>query len=191
MPSYSLNRWTSERSVALDEIENAHSSVGGSSRGRRYATQQINHAYATLLSAQFQGFCRDLHSECVDAIVRRTPPGLRSYILPQFLWGRSLDRGNPNPGNIGMDFGRFGIAFWARVRADHHLNERRKQYLEELNTWRNAIAHQDFDSVKLGGTTVLHVATVRQWRSSLGSLAISFDNVMVSYLQSMIGESPW
>ena len=66
MPSYSLNHWTRERSEALDEIANAHSSVGGSARGRRYATQQINHAYATLLSSQFQGFCRDLHSECVD-----------------------------------------------------------------------------------------------------------------------------
>ena len=69
MPSYSLNRWSSERSEALDEIENAHLSVGGTARGRRYATQQINHAYATLLSAQFQGFCRDLHSECVEHII--------------------------------------------------------------------------------------------------------------------------
>ena len=55
MPSHSFGRWVGERSEALDEIENAHLSVGGSARGRRYATQQINHAYATLLSAQFQG----------------------------------------------------------------------------------------------------------------------------------------
>ena len=191
MPSHSLGQWSSERSEALDEIENAHLSVGGSARGRRYATQQINHAYATLLSAQFQGFCRDLHSECVEHILLGERPGLQRYIRSQFLWGRTLDRGNPNPGNIGTDFGRFGVAFWSRVRADHHLNERRQQYLEELNAWRNAIAHQDFDLARLGGTTVLHLATVRQWRSALDHLAVTFDNVMFSYLQTLIGTAPW
>ena len=191
MPSHSLGRWSSERSDALDEIENAHLSVGGSARGRRYATQQINHAYATLLSSQFQGFCRDLHSECVGHIISLTPPRLRSHIRSQYFWGRTLDRGNPNPGNIGTDFSRFGVAFWTLIRADHHLNERRQQYLEELNAWRNAIAHQDFDPMKLGGATVLHLAIVRQWRSSLDLLAVSFDNVMFSYLKPLLGADPW
>ncbi len=51
------------------ELENAHAIVGGTERGRRYATQQINYSCATLLSSHFQGFCRDLHSECIDRIV--------------------------------------------------------------------------------------------------------------------------
>ncbi len=67
MPSLSLQKWETIRSSELDEIENAHSSVGGTTRGRRYGTQQINQAYAVLLSSQFQGFCRDLHSECVGS----------------------------------------------------------------------------------------------------------------------------
>jgi hypothetical protein len=37
-----LIRWNGERSAALDEIEDAHAVVGGTERGRRYATQQIN-----------------------------------------------------------------------------------------------------------------------------------------------------
>ena len=69
MPSHSLVRWNGERADALDEIENAHVMVGGTERGRRYATQQINYSYAALLSGHFQGFCRDLHSECVDHVV--------------------------------------------------------------------------------------------------------------------------
>lgn len=44
MPSASFIRGTGERSEALDEIENAHVMVGGTDRGRRYATQQINYA---------------------------------------------------------------------------------------------------------------------------------------------------
>src|SRR5688572_17317701 len=77
MPSRSLLRWQGERAEALVEIEGAHASVGGSGPGRRYATQQLNHAYAMLLSSQFQGFCRDLHSECVEFILAAIPVPLQ------------------------------------------------------------------------------------------------------------------
>lgn len=191
MPSNSLQRWLSERADALDEIENAHAMVGGTERGRRYATQQINLAYATLLSSQFQGCCRDLHSECVDHILARTPAPLQALLRNQFSWGRSLDRGNPNPGNLGSDFGRFGIAFWTSVDGDSHGNDRRRELLQRLNDWRNAIAHQDFDPAKLGGATTLHLATVRGWRRALNRLAHSFDNVMRRHLHTLLGAPPW
>lgn len=70
MPSKSFQAWRNERSVALDELEAAHQSVGGTGRGRRYATQQINQAYTVLLCSQFQGFCRDLQVECADYFVQ-------------------------------------------------------------------------------------------------------------------------
>lgn len=41
MPSNSQLRWRGERAASLDEIEAAHVQVGGTARGRRYATQQI------------------------------------------------------------------------------------------------------------------------------------------------------
>ena len=74
MPSNSFLRWRGQRARALNELENAHARVEGTDRGRRYATQQINPAYAVLLTAQFQGFCRDLHDECIDKLrtVRHT-----------------------------------------------------------------------------------------------------------------------
>ncbi len=37
--------------------------LGGWALDHRYATRQLNHAYTVVLAAQFQGFCRDLHSE--------------------------------------------------------------------------------------------------------------------------------
>jgi hypothetical protein len=186
MPSQSLQKWFGERAAAFAEIDNAHVMVGGTQRGRRYATQQINYAYATLLSSQFQGYCRDLHSECIDPIVARAPANLQALLRAQFLWGRTLDKGNPNPGNVGSDFGRFGVEFWRIVRADHQLNQRRQDSLEELNKWRNAISHQDFDPAKLGGTIALHLRTVRAWRRALDRLALSFDSVMASYLQTLL-----
>src|SRR5437667_2665396 len=105
MPSVSLLAWRTVRRAALNEVEAAHRSVGGTGRGRRYTTQQINQAYAVLLSSQFQGFCRDLHTECARLVVRSLPsPDLQVMFRVSLLLNRKLDRGNPNPGNIGSDF---------------------------------------------------------------------------------------
>src|SRR5438105_8871493 len=124
MPSNSHLQWKGMRVAVLEEIEAAHANVGGTERGRRYATQQINRDYAVLLSSEFQGFCRDLYSECMDHVVATALPATRAIIRGQFLWGRSLDRGNLQAGAIGSDFGRFGGAFWTAVNALHAANER-------------------------------------------------------------------
>lgn len=191
MPSHSLIRWNGERAAALDEIENAHVTVGGTERGRRYATQQINYSYAVLLSSHFQGFCRNLHSECVDHIVALVPPQLQSFLRAEFVWNRSLGRGNPHPGAIGSDFNRFGITFWAEIYALDGRNERRRDLLQELIDWRNAIVHQDFDLVAPGGAPTLHLARVRAWRSALNALARQFDQAMYNYLRGLLGGAPW
>ena len=189
MPSNSLTQWNGERADALAEIEHAHLRVGGSQRGRRFATQQINYAYATLLSSQFQGFCRDLHSESIDHIVGLVPAQLQTFLRAEFLFNRSLDRHNPQPGAIGSDFNRLGIDFWAEIYSLGARNERRREILEELNRWRNAIAHQDFDEV--GGDHTLHLARVRRWRRAVGALADNFDRVMYHYLRGLLGAAPW
>lgn len=92
MLSISFLEWTTTRAVALDEIEQALAAVGGTERGRRYATQQINQAYAVMLASQFQGFCRGLHTECVDHLVRAIapPPHLRPLIMAEFTRGAAV-----------------------------------------------------------------------------------------------------
>lgn len=184
-------RWNNQRSAALDEIENAHVMVGGTERGRRIATQQINYSYAALLSSHFQGFCRDLHSECVDHIVGLMPARLQLFARREFVWNRSLSRGNPHPGAIGSDFGRLGVRFWQEVHALDARNERRGELLQELVNWRNAIAHQDFDPVAPGGNPVLHLARVRAWRRALNALARSFDRAAYNYLCTLMPAPPW
>lgn len=191
MASHSLIRWNGERADALDEIENAHAIVGGTERGRRFATQQINYAYAALLSSHFQGFCRDLHSECIDLLIAIVPVQLKGLLRTEFTWNRSLDRGNPHPGVIGSDFNRLGVDFWAEAYAVDARNERRRELLQELIDWRNAIAHQDFDPVAPGGIPTLHLARVRAWRSAVHALARSFDQAMYNYLQGVVGTAPW
>lgn len=74
MPSVALNTWQTGARQALDEIAAAHEAVGGTGRGRRFATQEINRAYAMLSSCQFQGFCRDLHTEAVGRLADAISP---------------------------------------------------------------------------------------------------------------------
>ena len=192
MPSLAFQVWSTTRAARLDEIEAAHRSIGGAGPGRRTATQQLNQAYAVLLSAQFQGFCRDLHSECGDTLIRlAVQPAWQRAVESELLWNRKLDRGNPNPGNLGADFNRLGIGFWRLVEARHARNTYRKRFLEELSEWRNAIAHQDFNPVKLGGSANLRLRRVRHWRSVCNALAATFDDVMRDFLQSITGVAPW
>lgn len=97
MPSISYRRWIKTQAAALDQMEHAHSSVGGTGRGRRYATDQINHAYAILLASQFQGFCRDLHSESAAYLIDALePPSMRPIVRAELTRDRKLDKGNAN-----------------------------------------------------------------------------------------------
>jgi hypothetical protein len=191
MPSRSLQLWRTVRTKALDEIEYAHRGVVRGRRGSKFATQQVNHAYVVLLSSQFQGFCRELHSECLDFFVQSITPRLRQEMCRvALLRNRALDRGNPNPGNIGADFNAFGVRFWDEVQKLDARNEARQEHLEMLNLWRNAVAHQDFTSPKLGGRN-LRIRQVREWRNACDFLAASFDEVIGTNLVSILGAAPW
>jgi hypothetical protein len=190
MPSVSYQHWRTTRRAALDDIETAHAGIGGTGRARQLATQQVNRAYVVILSAEFQGFCRDLHTECIDRISRAVPAPLQPVLDREFRFNRSLDRGNPNPASIGSDFGRFGFDFWPEVLGlDSHASDYRTN-LETLNTWRNAIAHNDFAPTRFT-TTILLVSQVREWRRSCNQLSHLFDTLLQRELTRLTGTAPW
>jgi hypothetical protein len=145
-----------------------------------------------MLSSQFQRFCRDLHSEAVDELASAVPSLVVRHIFrSQLTAGRKLDTGNPNPGNIGSDFGRFAMDFWTAVLALNVRNATRRASLEALNRWRNAIAHQDFNPAQLGGTVELRLLQVRRWRTSCNLLAVQFDVAVAQRLTTILGVAPW
>ena len=192
MPSRSLQRWHTHGRRALDEIEAAHRAVGRKGPGARYAAQQVNQAYVLLLSAMFQRFCRDLHTECIDHLIRGIPSLSTQIIVQrQLMAGRKLDAGNPNPGNIGSDFERLEIHFWPALIAHDRRNKPRQAALAVMNRWRNAVAHQDFSRPDLHGRDRLKLAEVRQWRSTCEQLAVDFERVMYHYMSSVTGTAPW
>ncbi len=211
MPGSSRARrqWQSERANALDQLVSAHAALGGKGPGRRYATEQVVHAYAVLLSSHFQGFCRDLHSEVSDHIANATTPAGAPELLRQLLTAnRKLDSGNPNPGNIGSDFGRFGFT-WKLVEARDNRTGERQRKLKLLNDWRNAIAHQDIDPTnpdlnlaqrpdqKRTSTKArrprysLRIADVDGWRIACSALTKSFEAVCAERVKEFTGRAPW
>ena len=192
MPSRALRNWQTRSRKVLDEVEAAHAVVGGGRGARGFARQQINQAYVVLLSSQFQRFCRDLYDESADHLISRPEHApLNSLLSGLLIRGRRLDRGNANPANIGADFERLGVNFWDAVRTRSRQNPVRQRRLEELNTWRNAIAHQDFRDPALAAKSRVSLEQVRRWRSACNALAVEFDRVMKLYLGRFFGSDPW
>jgi hypothetical protein len=104
---------------------------------------------------------------------------------------RQLDSKNPSPGNIGSDFARFKMNFWDAVK-NHapSLNKQRQDLLEQLNMWRNAIAHQDFAARNLR-PDALTLSLVRRFRGVCQQLAQRFDAVVADHLAIITGTRPW
>lgn len=193
MSSHAFTSWSTTGKKALDSIAAAHRAVGGHGRGRRFATQEINHAYAVMLASQFQKFCRDLHTEAVSNLVAAvSPSGLSSVLRTLMLEGRKLDKGNPTPGNLGADFNRLGLQFWTEVNRLSPLNQARRARLDQLCAWRNAIAHQDFHpTLPLDPPPPLHLTAVVAWRSACNALAQQFDRCLSSHVLAATGHRPW
>ncbi len=191
MPSIAHQIWSIDRAARLEEVELAHTAVRGTGAARRYATQQLNHAYTVLLAAEFQGFCRELHTEAIDHIERSLPPLLARTVALEFTWNRQLDRGNPTPSALATDFGRFGFGLWVAVDALDPRGQLLRRLLEELNLWRNAVAHSDFSPARLGGRISVPIRRVRRWRAACRRLARRLDTVVGDRLQLLTGVRPW
>ncbi|MBA4017784.1 MAG: hypothetical protein C0483_11470 [Pirellula sp.] len=176
----------------MNHIRDGHGLIPTDVVGWRYVKQQVNQAYTMVLSSQFQGFCRDLHSECTDIFVNSvTPASVRIGLRVELLKGRKLETGNPNPGNIGNDFNRLGLTLWDSMVALDAGTTARKATLELMNVWRNAIGHQDFDKQELNNRTTLSLPTVNSFRLACEGLATTMDNVMRAHLQALFAVAPW
>lgn len=196
MPSAALIEWQGEGQKTLDNMLAVHRSVGGRGPGRRYATAQVNNLYAVLLSSQFQNYCRRLHSEATGCLANAILPPARLTVLLRFTEGRKLETGNPNPGNIGSDFGWFGLKFWDAVKAAPRFRPGDLEGLRHLNVWRNAISHHDFSGddfmdAGFGGRTALRLHEVARWRQSCNRLVEIFDQVVGAQLFNLTTSPPW
>jgi hypothetical protein len=183
--------------VRLDRLLSAHLAVGGSGAGRRWATEELNHAILLRLASEFQGFCRDLYDEAVESLVHAASPGdidLRRTLAVPFVAARRLDRGNAEPGTLGNDFGLLGIPLWPELKARYpSKGEQWRRKLELLNEARNGIVHDDTGKLEkvhaAGWSTTL--SDIRRWRSGLDGLAAAMDHVIGHHLCRLLKVTPW
>jgi hypothetical protein len=193
--SQSLEDWKRESAAELDEVEVVHGKVEGTGVGRRVFTQQVNFAYAALLTAHFQRYCRSVHSEASQVIVATVSDEALAGVLEGLLTeNRLLDKGNPTPGNLGSDFRRFGFAFWEAVENQDERSKKRKEKLEQLCEWRNGISHGDISRKRAEGKLVPDNVTLKVckgWRRALNGLAVSIDIVTAAQCENLGCTAPW
>ncbi|MDY3552869.1 hypothetical protein R5W24_001958 [Gemmata sp. JC717] len=145
-------------------------------------------AYTMLLSAHWQGYCRDLHTECVQIVAAATPPAMQLMVQRQCLADRQLDGANPSYETIRRDFERFDFDL-TPILDVNPANPRRRTHLDHLNKWRNYSAHHKTTIPPTGGPFTL--AAVRAWKTSCDELAAELDGVMYNQLQTLTGAVPW
>lgn len=192
MPSASLIRWSGPRANALNVVDAQADAAVNDPVPDPILIEENLRGYVLLLSAHFQGFCRDLHTECSQFIASRVGIRIR-FLVQQLLTDKiALDRGNPTLENIKADLGRFG--FVLDLSAAHPLNPRRLEDLADMNKWRNAAAHHGLPPTKgkPPRPIPLTLTEIQKWRQACSGLAQSLDTIMYNQLRNLIpGPMPW
>jgi hypothetical protein len=185
MPSASLQHWQNERLLRLNEVQAQLAAFQVLVPPNQRLTEESLCAYIVLLSAHFQGFCRDLHDESALTISTRVRRSFQPIVQAQFTSNLALDHGNPNLHNLRKDFERFG--FRMELAAADPGNPVCLQDLAELNTWRNVVAHHE--TVPPSGLPAY--ADLQGWTDSCNGPAVSLDRIMHNQLRRILRRAPW
>lgn len=186
MPSAALMRWTNDRMPRLAEIDAHCAAVHALAAPTPYLAEESLSGYVMLLSGHFQGFCRDLYTECSQIVASAVPASLLGAVQMQFSAELKLDNSNPTVETIRKDFERF--YFTLNFHADP-ANALRLTHIGHLNKWRNVVAHKKASSPV--GVPPLTLAAVQGWRSACDGLAMWLDGIMYVEMQRIIGATPW
>jgi hypothetical protein len=186
MPSASLVQWRADRMLRLSEVDAQCAATLALVPPKPHLVEENLRGYVLLLSAHFQGFCRDLYTECANFIVLRVRPGLQSLIQAQFTAHQRLAHGNPNVQNLREDFERFGLTF--DLAGADPANPARLTDLGVLNRWRNVAAHHGTIPADL---PALDLLSLRSWRTSCDGLATSLDDIMYNRVRRILRRAPW
>ncbi|HTU18102.1 MAG TPA: HEPN domain-containing protein [Gemmataceae bacterium] len=185
MPSLSLLHWQNDRMPRLQQVDLQCAASLAVVPPNPHLIEENLRGYVVLLSAHFQGFCRDLCTEAAVVIASKVRPSLRLLIQDQFTANRKLDRGNPTHEHLKEDFERFGFALDLRVDP---ANRPRLDDLSALNKWRNVAAHQ---GKTLPAGILLDLPSLRGWRASCDGLATPLDATLYNQLRRILRRAPW
>lgn len=188
MTSQSLKTWKEDRLFRLEEFDSQFATSNFSPT----LLDETLRAYVMLLIAHFQGFCRDLYTECTQRFASSIPAKIGMVMQVQCESNRRLESTNPTYRTIENDFDRFGIRLANALVPDpatRSANDRRKTHIEQMVTWRNYCAHYNPSAPAQHGS--FDLVSVREWKDSCDGFAVELDRIMGEHLQSQLGDSPW
>jgi hypothetical protein len=186
MPSASLLAWRNDRMSRLNEVEAQCAASLVLAPPQPNLVEENLRGYALLLSAHFQGFCRNLYLECVQVLVSKVRTRLQPLVQFQMTVHLKLDHGNPNLQNVREDFERFG--FTLDLAAAAPANPARLHDLATLNRWRNIAAHH---ATIPAGVPALDLPSLSAWRNSCDGLATSLDDLVYDNMRRILRRAPW
>ncbi len=189
MPSAAFTRWQNDRMSRLNEVEAHCTVVLALVPPNPTFLDETLRGFVLHLSAHFQGFCRNLYTECSQIWIAAIPAGLQATAQAQFSAHLALEKGNPTYDNIKRDFNRFG--FLLNLQAAHAMGPQQVTDLGHLNDWRNKAAHQGTQPLGGGVPAALTLPIVQGWRASCDGLATSLDGIMRAELLRIMGVAPW
>jgi hypothetical protein len=181
--------WQNDRTPRLNEVEAHCAVVLALVPPNPTFLDETLRGFVLHLSAHFQGFCRDLYTECSQIWIAAIPAGFKVTAQSQFSAQLALEKGNPTYDNIKRDFNRFG--FLLNLQAAHPAGPQQVTDLGHLNDWRNKAAHQGTQPLGGGVPPALTLATIQGWRASCDALASSLDDIMRVEMLRIMGIAPW
>ncbi len=189
MPSAAFTRWQNDRTPRLNEVDAHCAAVLALVPPNPTFLDETLRGFVLHLSAHFQGFCRDLYTECSQIWIAAIPVGLQATAQAQCSAQTALEKGNPTHDNVTRDFNRFG--FRLNLQGAQPSGWQQVTDLGHLNDWRNKAAHQGRQPLGGGVPTILTLPIVRVWKTSCDGLATSLDGIMRAELLRMMGVAPW
>ena len=175
-----LGVWESERNVRLDELSRKVTGDGDAT------SAQVGVLYVAL-AAEFQGYCRDLHQECIDDLLDQMsvlPYRLRAAVALTLESGRALDLHNATAATVAKDFKTLDISPWESIQLRHKDQYRGwRETLDLVNSVRNAAAHSNEED--LAGFMDDGVLAPEHWKSclhQLSELVLALHNITAAHL---------
>lgn len=149
------------------------------------------------LASEFQGFARDLHDQAVESLVTSASTGnssLDNVLTIAMTTDRALSKNNAGDDTLAKDFRRIGLNLWSTINTQNsQQGQTLRTKLAKLITMRNAIAHDNEAQIILESEGyTLQEAVIRDWQTSLDTLAVIMDDVVGSFLGALTGAPrPW
>jgi hypothetical protein len=196
MTSPALGAWQSNRLAGIDRFIAAHPASIGSATDPAVA-QQFTGALVQCVASEFQGYCRDLHDDAVEAVlgtIMTSDSPLRVVLMNGLILDRGLDRRSADPATIGHDFARLGLDLWRALTASRPDDASTwRSGLVLLHRARNGVSHDDqraLAEVEASGWP-MRISTVRRWRKLVDEAVTAMDDEVSKEIAELINKNPW